>query len=87
MVTGYKRIIVFQALGRSYAVPDGVDEEDLDAELACLEDDLEGEDLFESTAIPDAPAALPSAPNSLPNASLPETPNASVKTDEYGLLA
>ena len=44
-----------QALGRSYAIPDGVDEEDLEAELACLEDDLEGEDLFESTAVPDAP--------------------------------
>ena len=28
-------------LGRSYGMPDGIDEGDLDAELACLEDELE----------------------------------------------
>ena len=63
-----------------------MDEEDLEAELACLEDELEGEDLFESTAVPDAPAALPNAPNSIPTAALPVGPAGAVKTDEYGLL-
>jgi charged multivesicular body protein 5 len=38
-------------LGRSYGMPDGIDEEDLDAELACLEDELESEDVEESTAV------------------------------------
>lgn len=74
-----------QALGRSYAIPDGVDEEDLEAELACLEDELDG-DLFESTAVPDAPSALPSAPNSIPNAPMPAVPAGQAKLDEYGLL-
>ena len=42
-------------LGRSYGLPDGIDEADLDAELACLGDELESE-LFEETAV-SAPAA------------------------------
>lgn len=69
-------------------MPDGIDEEDLDAELACLEDELDGEGLFESTTVPDAPAAMPNAPNSIPNGRLPVAPTqsaASAQFDEYGL--
>lgn len=31
---------ISEILGRSYGCPDGVEEEDLDAELACLEDEM-----------------------------------------------
>lgn len=59
----------------------------MEAELACLEDELDGEDLFESTTVPSAPAALPNAPNSIPNGALPEAPaGTQTHTDEYGLL-
>lgn len=58
----------------------------MDAELACLEEELEGEDLFESTAVPVAPAALPNVPNSIPNGALPEPPTKGQQLDEYGLL-
>ena len=74
-----------EALGRSYTTPDGVEEEDLEAELACLEDELEGEDLFDSPAVAAPPAALPHAPNSVPAQSLPMVPGGQVKIDEYGL--
>jgi charged multivesicular body protein 5 len=30
---------ISEILGRSYGMPDGIEEEDLDAELACLEDE------------------------------------------------
>lgn len=36
---------ISEILGRSYGMPDGIEEEDLDAELACLEDELESEAL------------------------------------------
>jgi hypothetical protein len=65
-------------------MPDGVEEEDLEAELACLEEELEGEDLFDS-AVAAPPAALPSAPNSVPAQSLPAAPGGQVKKDDYGL--
>lgn len=39
-------------LGRSYGTPDGIDEEDLDAELACLEDEWDAEGMYPFFFIP-----------------------------------
>ena len=45
-------------MGRAYGMPDEIDEADLDAELACLEDELEG---FEEGETEAAPSYLQSA--------------------------
>eukprot|EP01006_Ploeotia_vitrea_P025788 TRINITY_DN58680_c0_g1_i1.p1 TRINITY_DN58680_c0_g1~~TRINITY_DN58680_c0_g1_i1.p1 ORF type:complete len:227 (-),score=23.48 TRINITY_DN58680_c0_g1_i1:22-702(-) len=73
-------------MGRAYNCPDGIDEEDLDAELACLGDEFENAD-FETT-----PSYLNSnvMPNNPTNTILPNNvPNSEVtqneKVDEYGL--
>ncbi|CAM9416168.1 unnamed protein product, partial [Heterosigma akashiwo] len=55
-----------EALGTAYGTPEDLDEGDLEAELAILEDELE-EEVGEAEATPEylqpaAPAALPSAP-------------------------
>ena len=42
---------ISEILGRSYGLPEGVEEEDLDAELACLEDDWAAEDLSAGAAL------------------------------------
>ena len=56
---------ISEILGRSYGMPDGVEEEDLDAELACLEDELASEDVDFSSAVsePAQAASLPSMPS------------------------
>ena len=61
-------------LGRSYGCPDGIEEEDLDAELACLEDDWAAEEISASTeAVTSQPAAepyltsMPSQPTTAPH--------------------
>lgn len=48
-------------LGRSYGCPDGIEEEDLDAELACLEDDWAAEEISQSASAisQDVPEAAP----------------------------
>ena len=46
-------------MGRSYGVPDGVDEDDLDAELAGLDDEFEGIELEDDVS---APVQLPNNP-------------------------
>merc|ERR1719484_496127 len=61
------------ALGRSYGIGDDVDEADLDAELACLDDELGMdelglEDSTPSYLQPADPAALPEQPTNLPPA-------------------
>jgi len=57
-----------EIMGRSYGVPDDLDEEDLDAELACLEDELEdelGED--EQVSAPEyMQNPLPTEPSTIP---------------------
>jgi len=66
-----------EIMGRSYGLPDDVDEEDLDAELEAL-DDLDLEDLEdgEEDAVPDY----------LKSSSMPSAPTADVEgQDEYGL--
>lgn len=68
---------ISEILGRSYGCPDGVEEEDLDAELACLEDELATEE-FDFAAADSVPAAgqaekdsylhsLPSQPTAAPS--------------------
>jgi len=49
-------------LSRSYALPNDVDEDDLDAELAMLQDELTAEDSIPSyLKAPSAPTEAPSA--------------------------
>ena len=62
-----------EILGRSYGTPDGIDEDDLDAELACLEDEFEiQEDV--STSLPSSATIIPPAPQSGMPAYLPQPP-------------
>jgi len=58
---------ISDTLGRSYNTPDGIDESDLEAELAGLEDELEAE-AISGTAQPSylQPSALPSQPTGYP---------------------
>jgi charged multivesicular body protein 5 len=62
-------------LGRSYGTPEGLEEEDLDAELACLEDELEGEAELENVEASLQPSYLDS---------LPSQPNGALRTDANG---
>jgi charged multivesicular body protein 5 len=51
-------------LSQAYATPDGaLDEDDLEAELAGLEDAFEGIDIEEDTGVAAAPVSLPSNPS------------------------
>lgn len=82
---------VNEMLGRSYAVGDEIDEADLDAELACLDDEL-----AELDALDEEPSSVPSGAGGIPTYSRPEAtapvargpavalPNPS-GYDEYGL--
>lgn len=73
------------ALGRSYGVGDEIDDADLEAELACLEEDLEGEDLGLDAPAYLQPSSLPVQPSSAP-VSLPAVgAGAKAQVDEYGL--
>jgi charged multivesicular body protein 5 len=82
---------VNEAMSRSYGVPDGCDEEDLEAELALLSDELEADDIDEGqkAAFMQAPAAhLPNVPSIMyPNAPQAVVGGAQVgvDVDEYGL--
>lgn len=56
---------ISEILGRSYGMPDGVEEEDLDAELACLEDELATEEVdFTKEAESEPSLSLPAQPTS-----------------------
>ena len=59
--------VAAQILGRSYGVPDDVDEDELDAELAGLEEE------FESTEIAEGPTAAVTVPVYLQQKPVPET--------------
>lgn len=70
-------------LGRSYGSPDGIEEEDLDAELACLEDEWASEEVdFSTTTAVEDPAYLPSMP-SQPTS----TPSVFTKAETTGAAA
>jgi len=76
-----------EALGTAYGTPEDLDEGDLEAELAILEDELE-EEVGEAEATPEylqpaAPAALPSAPTVTPAA--PQPAGVEEGLDEFGL--
>ena len=61
--------------GRSYGTPDGIDEDDLDAEMACLENEFEaGRRCLYIYPGPARPQAIPSAPQSGMPVHLPPAP-------------
>ena len=75
--------MIQESLGRTYGLPDDIDEEDLEAELEGLGDyDLEEDASFldEATAAPDAPVDLP---EELETKDTGDTDK--VKVDEFGL--
>jgi charged multivesicular body protein 5 len=78
-----------EALGRSYGIGDEIDDADLESELACLEDELEGEELGLDSPAYLQPSALPVQPNSVPLPGAPTAttglPNGANRVDEYGL--
>uniref|UniRef100_A0A7S2HYY0 Charged multivesicular body protein 5 n=2 Tax=Helicotheca tamesis TaxID=374047 RepID=A0A7S2HYY0_9STRA len=73
-----------EALGRNFATPDDIDEEDLEAELEMLGDELEEEEELESDAVPSylQEPSLPAQPTSTPGSKVPENGS---QVDEYGL--
>jgi charged multivesicular body protein 5 len=77
---------ISETLGRSYGVGDEIDDADLDAELACLEDELEGEALDYEQPAYLKPSSLPMQPLNEPITAGPSSaPAAVAKLDEYGL--
>ena len=78
---------ITETLGRSYEVPGGCDEDDLEAELSMLQDDFEAEELDAGQASQylNTPSSLPVNPSSIyPNAPSQEVTNGE-EVDEYGL--
>jgi charged multivesicular body protein 5 len=78
-------VILLDILGRSYGIGDEIDDADLEAELAGLEDELEGEELEL-----DKPAylqpTLPVQPNNAPmSAATGYSEAKGNQVDEYGL--
>jgi charged multivesicular body protein 5 len=71
---------ISEILGRSYGMPDGVEEEDLDAELACLEDEWAAEAEAEAQAATSAPVSTPVSAPPMPSSvfSLPAQPSRTV---------
>jgi len=65
---------ISEILGRSYGMPDGIEEEDLDAELACLEDEWAAEEISTSNGVTES--------NELadPSYNLPAQPNQAINT-------
>merc|ERR1712060_795053 len=63
--------VMNDALGRNFATPEYIDEDDLEAELDMLDDELEEE--FEENATPAylQPSALPSIPTAAPGGKVP----------------
>ncbi len=76
---------ISETLGRSYGVGDDVEDADLDAELACLEDELEGEELGDEQPAYLKPSTLPVQPNTAPVTSGVTANPVAAQTDEYGL--
>jgi charged multivesicular body protein 5 len=76
-----------QALGRSFGVPDDIDEDELDAELACLGDEFEEEfaeeipnpSYMQESGMPHVPAGGP------PLTERPQEVRVDASVDEFGL--
>jgi charged multivesicular body protein 5 len=66
-------------LGKSYAMPDDIDETDLEAELDLLDDELEDVDEQQSEAAPSYLSPLSEQPTTAPGG------KNSARVDEYGL--
>mmetsp|Transcript_16069 Transcript_16069/g.16200 ORF Transcript_16069/g.16200 Transcript_16069/m.16200 type:complete len:235 (-) Transcript_16069:162-866(-) len=78
-----------EIMGRSYGTP-AIEDCDLEAELACLEDELDGDEIEVGQSTPSylqpaSTGSLPDAPSQIPvtSTSLPVSPP--VEEDEYGL--
>lgn len=70
---------ISEILARSYGTPDGIEEEDLDAELAGLEAEWENEEIAAPAAGEQQQETAPSYVDSLPMQPLPNQPNSSLK--------
>jgi len=75
-------------MSRAYNCPDGLDDADLDAELACLGDELENADFdsapgYMNSALPSNPQGS-ILPSNVPVGDVAATP-ANANVDEYGL--
>lgn len=77
---------VSEALGRSFGVPDDIDEDELDAELACLGDEFEDE-LQEEVGSPSylQESGMPHVPQTAPPTRRPQEVRTDAKVDEFGL--
>jgi len=85
-----------EILARSYGTPEGLDEDELEAELACLGDELDGLDLDEAAAphtVFSSPSAFPAVTSTsgpLPTVANSQLPASQQKVshptlDEFGL--
>lgn len=75
-----------QALGRSFGIPDDIDEDELDAELACLGDEFE-EEFDEEVSNPSymQEAGMPHVPQSTPSLAQQQEMRVEAGVDEFGL--
>eukprot|EP00602_Paraphysomonas_sp_CaronLab_P002264 CAMPEP_0185031374 /NCGR_PEP_ID=MMETSP1103-20130426/18819_1 /TAXON_ID=36769 /ORGANISM="Paraphysomonas bandaiensis, Strain Caron Lab Isolate" /LENGTH=177 /DNA_ID=CAMNT_0027566887 /DNA_START=211 /DNA_END=744 /DNA_ORIENTATION=- len=74
-----------EALGRSYGTPDYIDEDELEAELACLGDEFD-EELGEEVSMEQPSYLTPSGMPHVPASGVPSRPeNNNVEVDELGL--
>lgn len=69
---------ISEILGRSYGMPDGIEEEDLDAELACLEDGWAEEEELSTVEAEPAAASSSGLATSSDGYSLPAQPTQSL---------
>lgn len=80
--------VTLQTLGRSYGTPEYLDEEDLEAELACLGDEFD-EAIGESIGLDQpsylTPSGMPHVPASNVPVGQPLEQSSSTKVDEFGL--
>mmetsp|Transcript_10115 Transcript_10115/g.18896 ORF Transcript_10115/g.18896 Transcript_10115/m.18896 type:complete len:227 (+) Transcript_10115:118-798(+) len=77
---------VSEALGRNFGVPDDIDEDELDAELACLGDEFE-EEFDEEVTNPSymQESGMPHVPMTTPVTQQPQELTTDSKVDEFGL--
>jgi charged multivesicular body protein 5 len=77
---------VGEALGRSFGVPDDIDEDELNAELACLGDEFE-EEFDEEVSNPSylQDSGMPNVPLNNPVTQQPQVVANDSSVDEFGL--
>jgi len=78
---------ITDVLGRSYNTPEGLEDADLEAELACLGDELESADFDAAPSYLNSSSALPSNPTGsiLPGNVPGGAVSVNANVDEYGL--